>query len=90
MSSIQVIKFDGEVEIFDDTMGHQVGNGAVQVMMKNGEQHIFNNFRSVDVLLSEEEKADFLEYTKKAEAAAIAKMAAQEQAQKEASLSSVN
>lgn len=80
MSKLVVRKSDGQEIEFKDTIGHQVGNGAVQIMMGNGEQRIFNNFIEVSILLTAKEKKEFKARMAKAEADAKAKIDAQEAA----------
>ncbi len=74
MSKITVTKADGTEEEFTETIGHQIGNGAVQIMMNDGTQVIFNNFKEVFIDLDEDEKASFKERIVEAEAAAQAKL----------------
>ena len=83
MSSVTVKKSDGQEVTFKDTIGHQIGNGAVQIMEASGEQSIFNNFISVKVNLTAKEKKAFKESIKRAEANAQAKIDAQEKAHQE-------
>ncbi len=59
MTTITVVKQNEESVTFNDVMGHQVGNGAVQLIMEDGTQFVFNNFIEVFVDFSDEEKADF-------------------------------
>lgn len=81
MSSVVITKSDGQKVTFKDTIGHQIGNGAVQIMKGNGEQVIFNNFKEVIVKLTAKEQKAFKETMAKAEANAQAKMTAREAAQ---------
>jgi len=83
MSSITVKKSDGQSVNFRNTIGHQIGNGAVQIMKGNGEQAIFNNFIEIQINLTDEEKKKFKKSIKAAEARAEASIAAQEVAHEE-------
>lgn len=83
MSSVVVKKSDGQNVTFKDTMGHQIGNGAVQIMKGNGEQEIYNNFISVSIKLTAKEKKAFKATIAAAEAKAKARMDAIEAAQQE-------
>ncbi len=78
MSKLVITKNDGEVVEFDDVIGHQIGNGAVQVMMKDGTQHVFNNFIEVFVDLDDADKEGFKKRIAEAEASAEAKMNAEQ------------
>jgi len=80
MSKLVVRKSDGQEVEFKDTIGHQVGNGAVQIMMGNGEQRIFNNFIEVSIILTAKEKTAFKAQMKAAEAKAKARIDEQEAA----------
>lgn len=81
MSKVIVTLQDDSTEEFTDTIGHQVGNGAVQIMNADGTQRIFNNFKEVFVDLDDEEKAAFTERMRVAEEGAQARIDAQEKAQ---------
>ncbi len=78
MSKLVITKNDGEIVEFEDVIGHQIGNGAVQVMMKDGTQHVFNNFIEVFIDLDDADKAAFKKRIDDAEAAAAAKMEAEQ------------
>lgn len=78
MSTITVTKANGELEVFEKTMGHQIGNGAVQVMNEDGTQVVFNNFQEVHVDLDDEEKTAFKKRITDVEEQAKARMAASE------------
>lgn len=82
MSDVKVTLANGDVEVFEDTIGHQVGYGAAQVMMEDGSQVVFNNFNKLETLLTDEEKADFIEVQKKARERAEAAMQLQEEEEK--------
>ena len=81
MSSVTIVKENGESEVFKDTIGHQIGNGAIQVMLGDGTQKIFNNFREVAIDLDDEEKSSFKKTIEAAEANARAKIEEQEKAE---------
>ena len=53
-------------EVFESVVAHQIGGGAVQIVLHDGVQRIINNFSSVDVLPSEEDRAKALERTAQA------------------------
>jgi len=72
MSKVIVDLANGETIVFDEnTIGHQIGNGAVQILMEDGGQVVYNNFTRVEVEPSEEEKKQFLESQAKAEEMAL-------------------
>lgn len=48
-----------ETLVFEDVIGHQVGNGAVQILERSGNQRIINNYDDVFVALDEEAAAQF-------------------------------
>jgi len=79
MSSVTVRKSDGQTVTFRDTIGHQIGNGAVQIMKGNGEQVIFNNFIDVEIKLNAKEKKSFKASVALAEAKAKVRIEAMEQ-----------
>jgi len=79
MSTVKVLLKDGqEFEYVENTFQHQIGNGAVQIMFLDGGQVILNDFARVDVIPSEEEKADFQRQVEAAEAEAQRRIAEQE------------
>jgi len=78
MSLVTVIKQDNSTEEFLDVVGHQVGNGAVQLMFKDGSQKIYNGFVQVDIDLDKEEQADWDKRVKQAEEKAKAALAEQD------------
>ena len=81
MSKLVVTKANGDILEFENTIGHQIGNGAVQVMLGDGTQYVFNNFIEVFIDLDEEEKGLFKDRIAQAEANAAAKMAEQGKAE---------
>ncbi len=76
MTKVVVVKEDGAKKIFKNTIGHQIGNGAVQVMMNDGSQRVYNNFKEVYVDLDADDKKAFKLRMEAAESAAKAQMAA--------------
>ena len=66
MNKIKVVSENGSVERFENVVGHQVGGGAVQVILNDGTQRIINNFATVDVEPDEETKKKALELSEKA------------------------
>lgn len=54
-----VVKKGHVEEVFEDVLGHQVGNGAVQVLERSGNQRIINAFDDVTVVLDEEAAEKF-------------------------------
>ncbi len=91
MSKLHITKTDSEVVVFDDVIGHQVGNGAVQVMNRDGTQYIYNNFQEVFIDLDDEEKAAFQATIENAEAkAAVIVAANDEEAKKKAEVVQLN
>jgi len=60
MGNKVIVKLDtGENVEFEDVVGHQVGNGAVQILERSGNQRIFKNFNEVEIILAEETAAKF-------------------------------
>ncbi len=57
-NKVTVVKGD-VTEVFEDVIGHQVGNGAIQVLESSGNQRIINSFDDVTVELDEEAAAQF-------------------------------
>ena len=81
MSKVTVTLENGEEVVFDEnTIGHQVGYGACQIMLDDGSQYVFNNFKDVAVIPSEEESKAFIEEQAKLKAIAEANVKAQEEA----------
>lgn len=70
MNTVTVTYFDNEDhrinEVFEDVVAHQIGGGAVQIVLHDGVQRIINNFTTVDVEPSEEDKKVALERTAQA------------------------
>ena len=66
MNKVTVHCENGSVERFDNVVGHQVGGGAVQIILNDGSQRIINNFATVDVEPDEETKKRSLELAEKA------------------------
>ncbi len=57
-NKVTVVK--GEVtEVFEDVIGHQIGNGAIQILERNGNHRIINNFCDVRVELDDEAAKNF-------------------------------
>jgi len=81
---IVTLQDDTEVEFDENTFGHQIGNGSVQIMLLNGGQEVFNNFKQVSVIPNEEEQASFEKQIKAAEAKAKEAERAREQAREAA------
>jgi len=57
-NTVTVVK-DEITEVFEDVLGHQVGNGAIQILERNGNQRIINNFDDVLVFLDKEASEKF-------------------------------
>ncbi len=74
MTKLIVTTQFGDDLVFEDVIGHQIGNGAVQIMNRDGTQNIYNNFREIFVDLDDEEKATFTKRIDEAEKAADIKM----------------
>lgn len=71
MSTVTITLADGTEKVFEEnTFGHQIGNGAVQIMLKSGGQEIYNNFQKVIITPNEKEQADFEQQVADAEAKA--------------------
>ncbi len=74
MTKLVVTTQFGDDLVFENVIGHQIGNGAVQIMNRDGTQNIYNNFREIFVDLDDEEKATFTKRIDEAEKAADIKM----------------
>ncbi len=74
MTKLVVTTQFGDDLVFEDVIGHQIGNGAVQIMNRDGTQNIYNNFREIFVDLDDDEKASFTKQIETAEKAAEDKM----------------
>jgi len=57
-NTVTVTKGD-VVEVFENVVGHQVGNGAIQVLERSGDQRIIAGFDDVTVTLDDEASANF-------------------------------
>lgn len=57
-NTVTVVRGD-ESFVFENVIGHQVGNGAVQILERNGNQRIINRYDDVFVKLDEEAAAQF-------------------------------
>lgn len=57
-NTVTVIKGD-VTEVFENVLGHQVGNGAIQILERNGNQRIINAYDDISVELDEEARAKF-------------------------------
>jgi len=82
MTKIVITLEDGKEEVFENTIGHQVGYGAAQLMLNTGEQVVFNNFKRLEVQLTEEERKEFMGQQAAMKAKAEAQVEAQEAAYK--------
>ena len=79
MSTVIVTLADGTEQVYEEnTFGHQIGNGAVQIMLNNGGQEIYNNFQKVIVVPNAGEQADFEKQIEEAEERAKAQEAARQ------------
>lgn len=75
MSTVSVILEDGTTrEFVDNTLGHQVGYGACQIMLEDGTQYVFNNFKEISIIPNEEERATFVAEQERAKAIAAERM----------------
>lgn len=57
-NTVTVVKGD-VTEVFEDVIGHQIGNGAIQILKRDGGQRIINAFDDVTVTLDEDAAAQF-------------------------------
>ena len=57
-NTVKVVKA-GTVEVFEDVVGHQIGNGAIQILERNGNQRVINNFEDVTITLDETAAKNF-------------------------------
>lgn len=57
-NTVTIIK-DGVTETFENVLGHQIGNGAIQIIERNGNQRVVNNFDDVTIILDDEAAAKF-------------------------------
>ncbi len=80
MTKLVVTTQFGDDLVFEDVIAHQIGNGAVQIMNRNGTQNIYNNFREIFVDLDDDEKASFTKQIETSEKEAKKKMAQMEAA----------
>jgi len=71
-NTVTVIKGD-VTEVFVDVIGHQIGNGAIQVLERSGNQRIINSFDDVKVELDEDAAAQFAFDVQEMEAGAVAR-----------------
>lgn len=58
-NNVLVVTESGEEVRFEDVVGHQIGNGAVQILERNGNQRVFNKFREVAIQLDQEASSKF-------------------------------
>jgi len=59
MGNTVTVEKGNNTEVFEDVLGHQVGNGAIQILERNGNQRIINNYDEVWVELDEEASNSF-------------------------------
>ena len=79
MSTVKLrLKNGNEHEFVENTVQHQVGNGAIQIMFKDGGQVVYNDFEKVEVIPSEEERVAFEKQIADAEARAQENLRLQE------------
>ena len=57
---------DVVVDVFEGVVGHQIGNGAVQVIFPDGSIKVIANFSVIDIEPDEEAKEKFLEQAREA------------------------
>jgi len=57
-NTVTIYKGEG-VEVHEDVLGHQVGNGAVQILLPNGNSRIVFAPDDIDITLDEEGNARF-------------------------------
>ena len=70
MGNTVTINKGDSVEVYEDVLGHQVGNGAIQVLMPNGNSRIVFAPDNVDITLDEEGNTKFeQDYQNQVEAA---------------------
>jgi len=53
-------------EVYENIVGHQIGNGAVQIIFNTGVQRVIANFYSVDIIPDDETQAKWLEKAEQA------------------------
>ena len=83
MSTVKIrLKNGDEHEFVENTFQHQIGNGAVQIMFKDGGQVVYNDFDKVEVIPSDEERAAFEANLHRAEEQAEANLRLAEEALK--------
>ncbi len=59
MGNTVVVNKNGGEEIFTDVLGHQIGNGAIQVLARDGNQRIIFAPDDVTIQLDDEASAKF-------------------------------
>lgn len=79
-NKITIVKGEKEY-VYEDIFGHQIGNGAVQVLKKDGDQVIIGGFDKIDLELDEEARAAFEQRLAQAEIAAKAETAANDESE---------
>lgn len=57
-NNVTVTRGDEKFE-FENIVMHQIGNGAVQIVERNGNQTVVNRFDEVYITLDEESRAQF-------------------------------
>ncbi len=85
MSNTVTIRKGDVVEVYEDVLGHQVGNGAIQILMMNGNNRIIFSPDDIDVTLDEAGNQKFMEeYASKVREAELQAAAAEKMNTKDA------
>ena len=59
MGNKVIVRKNGEEETFTDVLGHNVGNGAIQVLFMEGGSRVIFNPDDIDIILDEEATDQF-------------------------------
>lgn len=54
------------IEVYEDVVMHQVAHEMIQMVFANGDTKILTMFSEIEIIPSDEEKAEFAEQTRKA------------------------
>ncbi len=54
MGNKVVVRKNGQEEVFENVLGHQVGYSHIQVLLRDGSQRIISSFDDIDITLDED------------------------------------
>lgn len=66
-NNVTLVKNNGETLTFSNILGHQVGNGVVQILLRNGGSIIHDNWDNMVIILDDEQEKAFTEKLDKME-----------------------